>query len=48
MPLSPRLTGGTATGPLLRSAREHGLASRDDRLGRWLGDVPQDKREITL
>ena len=29
-------------------ALEHGLVSLDDRLGRWLGDVPQDKREITL
>ena len=42
------LTEVMATVPLLLYALEHGLVSLDDRLGRWLGDVPQDKREITL
>lgn len=42
------LTEVMATVPLLLYALERGLVSLDDRLGRWLGDVPQDKREITL
>ena len=42
------LTEVMATVPLFLYALERGLVSLDDRLGRWLGDVPQDKREITL
>ena len=42
------LTEVMATVPLLLYALERGLVSLDDRLGRWLDDVPQDKREITL
>ncbi|HIS41344.1 MAG TPA: beta-lactamase family protein [Candidatus Limiplasma pullicola] len=42
------LTEVMATVPLMLYALERGLVSLDDRLGRWLDDVPQDKREITL
>ena len=42
------LTEVMATVPLMLYALERGLVSLDDRLGRWLGDVPQDKRDITM
>ena len=42
------LTRVMATVPLVLYALERGLVSLDDRLDRWLEEVPQDKREITL
>lgn len=42
------LTQVMAAMPLMLYALEHGMVSLDDKLGRWIGEAPQDKRDITL